>query len=199
MMVKAKWPGLSTYMTFFPCFMRKMGFLMNGPSCCLHTYFANIHFNGCAAYRLTACTLVSTSMISLKALSIILIHTILTKNCYSNGRLHMNRPWRQIKFLYLWDRFYYFINKFARPKKKFEINPPSTLLNEGAVQSQLDAAIVMGDYPPSPYQTTSPLPSDVEDHAQTLVQLLHPPNITSLNFHVDLVVSPSSCHMHHVP
>ena len=58
--------------------------------CCLHTHFANIHFVGCSAYQMTPCTHLSNFVISLKIRSIILIQTILTGNCYSNGRLHMN-------------------------------------------------------------------------------------------------------------
>lgn len=73
MMVKVKWPGLSTYMSFFSCFVRNMGVLMNRQTFCWHTHFANLHFNGCATYRLTACTHLSTFAISLKTLSIILI------------------------------------------------------------------------------------------------------------------------------
>ena len=55
------------------------------------------------------------------------------------------------------------------------------------------------DYPPSPHQTAPPLWSDVGEHAHTYIKLSHPPNITSLNFHIDLFVSPLSCHMHFVP
>lgn len=90
MMVKAKWLGLKTYITFFPWFMRKMSLLTNNPVCCLHSHFANIHFIGCSTYQRTPCTHLSTSVIVLKTRSIILIHTILAKNCYSNGGLHMN-------------------------------------------------------------------------------------------------------------
>ena len=90
-MVKAKWPSLSTYMPFFPCFMRKMGVLTNRPACCLHTHFENLHIVGYSTYQLTTCTHLSTFVILLKTLSIILIQTILVGNCYSNGRLHMNR------------------------------------------------------------------------------------------------------------
>jgi len=59
-------------------------------------------------------------------------------------------------------------------------------------------ATITSDCPPSPHQTSPPLQSDARDHAYTSVQLSHPPNIISLNFHVDLVVSPSSCHTHFV-
>ena len=51
----------------------------------------------------------------------------------------------------------------------------------------------------SPHQTASPPQSDVGEHAHTSIQLSHPPNITSLNFHVDLVASSSSCHMYFIP
>ena len=40
----------------------------------------NPHISGCAAYWLTACTCLSTFVISLKTLSIILVQNILTKN-----------------------------------------------------------------------------------------------------------------------
>jgi len=93
MKVKEKWPGMCWYMTSLPCLMRKMGVLMNRPVYCLHTHFANPHISGFAAYPLTMCTHFSTSMISLNILSIILIQNIFTKNCYNNGRLHMNRLW----------------------------------------------------------------------------------------------------------
>lgn len=93
MMVKAKWLGLSSYMTLFPCYMRKMDVLTNIPTYYLHTHFTNLHFDGCEAYRLTSCAHLRTYVISLKTLSIIFIQTILTKNYYNNGRLHMNRLW----------------------------------------------------------------------------------------------------------
>ena len=63
----------------------------------------------------------------------------------------------------------------------------------------MDIVIVTNDYLSSPHQIAPPLQSDVGDQAHTSVQLSHPPNITSLNFFLDLVVSPSSCHMHFVP
>ena len=37
------------------------------------------------------------------------------------------------------------------------------------------------------------------EHAHTSVQLSHPPNVTSLNFRVHLVVNPLSCHKNFVP
>lgn len=56
-------------------------------------YLVNVHrfvLVGSSAYLLKPCTHLSTSMILLKTHSIILIQTILTRNCYNNGRLHMN-------------------------------------------------------------------------------------------------------------
>lgn len=90
MIVKAKWPSLSTYITFFPWFMRKMSLLTNKLVCFLRSHFVNIHFVGCSAYRLTPCTHVRTFVILLKTYSIIFIQTILTRNFYSNGGLRMN-------------------------------------------------------------------------------------------------------------
>jgi len=46
MMVKAKWPGLSTYITFFPWFMGNMSLLTNMVICCLHSHFRNLHLLG---------------------------------------------------------------------------------------------------------------------------------------------------------
>jgi len=51
----------------------------------------------------------------------------------------------------------------------------------------------------SPHQTTPSPQSDVGEHAHTSFQLSHPPNITSLIFHADLVVKPMDCHMHVLP
>ena len=85
MMVKPKWPSLSTYMTFFPWFMRKMSFLTNMLVFYLHTHFTNPHFVGFSAYRLKTCTHLNTYVMLLKKLFIILIQTILTGNCYKEG------------------------------------------------------------------------------------------------------------------
>jgi len=63
----------------------------------------------------------------------------------------------------------------------------------------MDAVTVTSDSLTSPHQITAPLQLDVEDHAHTYVQLSHPPTISSRNFHVDLVVSPSCCNMNFVP
>jgi len=71
--------------------------------------------------------------------------------------------------------------------------------SDGATHSQMDMVTVTSDFPSSPHQTTQPLQSDAGDHVPTFVQLSHSPNISSLNFRLDLVVSPSSCHMHFVP
>ena len=56
-------------------------------------HFTNLHIDGCATYWMKTCTHLRTFVISLKTLSIIFIQTILTKKCYNNGRLHMNRLW----------------------------------------------------------------------------------------------------------
>ena len=101
-----------------------------------------------------------------------------------------------MKFAYIWDQFEYFLKKYAYPKKKLEIKPRPTFFIDEVVQSHVEAGTVSTDCPPSSHSTTPPLLSDVEDHAHTLVHISHPPNITSLNFHVDLVVNPSSSHMH---
>ena len=93
MMVKENWPGLCSYMTSLPYLTRKMDVLMNRLVCCLHTHFVNPHIDGCAAYRLTVCTHLRTSVILLKILSIILIQNILTTNYYNNRRLRMNHLW----------------------------------------------------------------------------------------------------------
>lgn len=103
-----------------------------------------------------------------------------------------------MKFSYLWDQFMYFLKKYARPKKKLEIKPRSTFFSDGAAQSHVDVVIVSTDCLPSPHSIAPPLASDVEDHPHTLFQLSYPPKITSLNFCADLVVSPSSSHMHFV-
>ena len=101
-----------------------------------------------------------------------------------------------MKFAYLWDRFKYCLKRFARPKRKFEIKPRSTFFIDGAAQSHVDAVTVSTNCLPSSHSTAPPLPSDVEDHAHTPVHPSHSPNLTSLNFCTDLVVSPSSSHMH---
>lgn len=103
-----------------------------------------------------------------------------------------------MKFSYIWDQFKHFLKKYALPKKKLEIKPHSTFFSEGAAQSHVDAVTVLTDCLPSSHSTGPPLPSDVEHHAHTLVQLSHPPNFTSLNFCTNLVVIPSSSHMHFV-
>jgi len=103
-----------------------------------------------------------------------------------------------MKFSYLWEWFEYCLKKYARPKKKIEIKPRSTLFSEGAAKSHMDAVTVSTDCQPFPHSTAPPLSSDVEDHAHTLFQLSHPPNITSLNFRTDLVMGPSSSHMYFV-
>lgn len=93
MMVKVKWPSLSSYMTSFPCFTRMKDVLTNMLVFYLHTHFANPHIDGCATYWLTSCTHLRNFVILLKKLYVILIQNILTKNCYKNGRLHMHLLW----------------------------------------------------------------------------------------------------------
>jgi len=90
MMVKVKWPRLSTYITLFSWFMRNMSFLTNRLAFCLHTHFTNLHFAGWSTYWLTPCTDLRDSIISLKTHSIVLIQTILAGNYYGNGGVHMN-------------------------------------------------------------------------------------------------------------
>lgn len=104
-----------------------------------------------------------------------------------------------MRFFYLCDQFEYYVKKFSHPRKKFEIKPRSTFFSDGTTQSHMEMINITSEYPPSPHQTVPPLQSDVKDHSHTPTQLSHPPNITSLNFHEDLVVSPSSCHMNFVP
>lgn len=101
-----------------------------------------------------------------------------------------------MKFSYIWDRFEYYLKTSAFPKRKFEIKPRSTFFVDGVAQSHVEACIVSTNSLPSSYSTTPPLPSDVENHPHTPVRPSHPPNITSLNFHENLVVSPSIPHMH---
>lgn len=78
------------------------------------------------------------------------------------------------------------------------MKPHSTFFIDGATQSHVDAVIISIDYFSSSHSTAPTLPSDVEDHAHTLVHISHSPNITSLYFHTDLVVSPLSSHMHSI-
>lgn len=97
------------------------------------------------------------------------------------------------------DRFEYFLTKSINPKKKLKLKPRSTYFGDEVVQSRMDTVIVTSDCPSSSHQTTPPPQSDVGEHAHTSVQLSHPPNITSLNFHIDLVTNPMGCHMHVLP
>jgi len=103
-----------------------------------------------------------------------------------------------MKVFYLWDRFEYYVKKSARPKKKFEIKPCSTFFSDGATQSEMETINVTSDCLLFPHQVAPPLQS-VGDHAHTSVQLSHLPSITLLNFFTNLVLIPSSCHMHFVP
>ena len=90
----------------------------------------------------------------------------------------------------------YFLKKSTRPKRKLDIKPRSTFFIDGTTQSHVGTSTVSTNCLPPSHSTTPPLPSDVEDHACTPVHHLHSPNITPLNFRTDLVVSPSSSHMH---
>ena len=54
---------------------------------------------------------------------------------------------------------------------------------------------VLAECAPPSHSTIPPSPSDAEDHLRTSVHPPHPPKITPLNFHAELVVSPSSYHM----
>ena len=53
------------------------------------------------------------------------------------------------------------------------------------------------DYLPPSHSTIPPSSCDAEDHVHTSIHPSHPPNITALNFHKELVVSPLSSHMHY--
>ena len=144
--------GLAWVLTWF-YFHASWGrwvFPMIRPTCCLHTHFANLHFDGCVAYQLRACTHLSTSMISLKTISIIFDLDYLNQKqlqqwkvphesimdfwqCFRDLEFQALRS--KIKFSYLWDWFEYFLRKYARPKKNLEILPRSTLFTNGAAQS----------------------------------------------------------------
>lgn len=95
-----------------------------------------------------------------------------------------------MKFSYLWDRFEYCLKKSAYPKNKLDIKPRSTFFIDGTMQSHLGTGTVSTDCLPPSHSAAPPIPSDVEDHAHTPVHPSHSPNITPLDFHVDLVVSP---------
>lgn len=94
-----------------------------------------------------------------------------------------------MNFSYLWNWFEYCLKESAHPKRNFEINPHSTFFIDGAAQSYVDADTVPTDFPPSSHLTTPPLPSDDEEHNHTPLPPSHSSNITSLNFHADLVES----------
>jgi len=100
-----------------------------------------------------------------------------------------------MKFSYLWNQFEYCLKKSICPKRKFEIKSWSTFFIEGSVQSHMDAVTLSTDFLPPSHSTAPPLPGDVEDHAHTPAYVSHSPNITSLNFRADLVVSLLSSHM----
>jgi len=101
-----------------------------------------------------------------------------------------------MKFSYLWDQFEYCLKKSARPKRKLDIKPLSTLFIDGTTQSHVGADTISTDCLHPSHSVAPPLPSDVEDHAHTPIHHSYSPNITPLDFRVDLVVTPSSSHMH---
>jgi len=113
--------------------------------------------------------------------------------------LQFQAPKSQMKFQCLMDKFDYYLTKFVNPKRKFKPKPHSTYFGDGATQSQTNMVIVTSDCPSSPHQTAPPLQNDVGEQAHTYVQLSHPSNITSLNFHADLVAKPIGSHMHVLP
>lgn len=82
---------------------------------------------------------------------------------------------------------------------KKKLKPYSTYFGDGAAQSQMNTITVTSDCLPSPHQTTPPMQSDVGEHAHKLVQLSHPPTLTTLNFCLDLVGKSMSYHMHLLP
>lgn len=102
-----------------------------------------------------------------------------------------------MKFAYLWDQFEYCPRKYAHPKRKLDVKPCSTFFSYGTVKPHEGESTVSMDCPPPSHSTIPPLSSDVEDHVRTFVHPSHPPNITPLIFHAELVVSPSSSHMHY--
>jgi len=90
MMVKAKWPGLSIYITFFPWFMRKMSFLMNKSVCYLHTHRES-PFHWVLSLRVETvhsfeylCDLIQDTFYHFDP-------NHLTINSYNNRGLHMNQ------------------------------------------------------------------------------------------------------------
>lgn len=102
-----------------------------------------------------------------------------------------------MKFAYLWDRFEYFLKKSVHPKRNLDVKPCSTFFIDGTTQSHEGASTVsMGCLPPF-HSIVPPSPNDAEDQVHTSLHSSHPSNITPLNFHTELVVSPSSSHMHY--
>lgn len=101
-----------------------------------------------------------------------------------------------MKFTYLWDWFEYCLKKSAYSKRNLDVKTHPTFFIDGIVQSHVGSSIVSMDCLPPSHSTVPPFPCDVEDHVHTPVQPSHPPNITPLNFRTELVVSPSSSHMH---
>lgn len=108
-------------------------------------------------------------------------------------------PKSKMKFQYLMDIFEYFLNDSVHLKMKFKFKPHLAYFSGEVAQSHTDTVAVTRDCLPSPHQTTSPPQSDVGEHAHAYVQLSHPPNNTSLNFHANFVVNSMGCHMHVLP
>lgn len=102
-----------------------------------------------------------------------------------------------MKFTYFWDEFEYCLKKFSRPKRNLHVKPHSTFFVYGTVQSHVGAWTVSTDYLPPFHSIGPPSSSDVEGHVFTSVHSSHPPNITPLNFHAELVVSPLSSHLNY--
>ena len=101
-----------------------------------------------------------------------------------------------MKFLDFWDQFELCIKKYARPKRKLDVKPCSTFFIDGTTQSHVQSGTVSTECLPPSHSVVPPSPSDIEDHVHTFVHPSHPPNITPLKFRSELVVSPSSYHMH---
>jgi len=109
---------------------------------------------------------------------------------------HFQARRSEMKFSYPWDKFEYCLKKSTCPKRNLEIKPLSTFFIDGAAQSHVDVNTVSTDCLPSSHSIAIPLPSDAKENTHTRVHPSHSPNITSPNFRIDLVVSPSSSHMH---
>jgi len=101
----------------------------------------------------------------------------------------------QMKFQYLIDRFEYCLTKSHCPKLKLKLKTCSTYFGDGVAQSQADTAVFTSDSSPSPHQVAPPLQSDLEECANTSVQLSHPPTPPTCDMCVYLACKPTHCHM----